>query len=163
MPKPTVHAVALDSAHAEHRSSSHGHGDSVVFPTGSITRSTLQPGWRWSEHVGREKGLSLCPAPHLGYVVAGRMVVVGEFPPMPSAAKRAAIDHKLSELVGNLSHGEHRQIAIATDDFLDADHGDVALGGREAKPGVALVGHEHHRAGFGDKKDLALPPARSWP
>jgi branched-chain amino acid transport system ATP-binding protein len=29
------------------------------------------------------------------------------------AAKRAAIDHKLSELVGNLSHGEHRQIAIA--------------------------------------------------
>ncbi|HUQ22060.1 MAG TPA: ATP-binding cassette domain-containing protein [Gaiellaceae bacterium] len=30
-----------------------------------------------------------------------------------NAAKRAAIDHKLSELVGNLSHGEHRQIAIA--------------------------------------------------
>jgi len=30
-----------------------------------------------------------------------------------TAAKRAAIDHKLSELVGNLSHGEHRQIAIA--------------------------------------------------
>ena len=30
-----------------------------------------------------------------------------------AAAKRAAIDHKLSELVGNLSHGEHRQIAIA--------------------------------------------------
>ena len=26
--------------------------------------------------MGREKGLSLCPAPHLGYVVAGRMVVV---------------------------------------------------------------------------------------
>jgi branched-chain amino acid transport system ATP-binding protein len=29
------------------------------------------------------------------------------------AARRAAIDHKLSELVGNLSHGEHRQVAIA--------------------------------------------------
>lgn len=76
MRKPAVHAVALDGASAEHRSSSHGQGDSVVFPTGCITRSTLQPGWRWSEHVGREKGLSLCPAPHLGYVVAGRMVVV---------------------------------------------------------------------------------------
>jgi branched-chain amino acid transport system ATP-binding protein len=29
------------------------------------------------------------------------------------AAERVAIDHKLSELVGNLSHGEHRQLAIA--------------------------------------------------
>lgn len=76
MTKPAVHAVALDGASAEHRSSSHGQGDSAVFPTGRITRSTLQPGWRWSEHVGRESGLTLCPAPHLGYVVAGRMVVV---------------------------------------------------------------------------------------
>jgi branched-chain amino acid transport system ATP-binding protein len=29
------------------------------------------------------------------------------------AARRAAIDHKLSEVVGNLSHGEHRQVAVA--------------------------------------------------
>ncbi|MFO7571566.1 MAG: ATP-binding cassette domain-containing protein, partial [Gaiellaceae bacterium] len=29
------------------------------------------------------------------------------------AARRAAIDGKLSELVGNLSHGEHRQVAVA--------------------------------------------------
>jgi branched-chain amino acid transport system ATP-binding protein len=29
------------------------------------------------------------------------------------AARRAAIDHKLSELVGSLSHGEHRQVALA--------------------------------------------------
>jgi branched-chain amino acid transport system ATP-binding protein len=29
------------------------------------------------------------------------------------AARRAAIDHKLSERVGNLSHGEHRQVAVA--------------------------------------------------
>ncbi|HUF59056.1 MAG TPA: ATP-binding cassette domain-containing protein [Actinomycetota bacterium] len=29
------------------------------------------------------------------------------------AARRVAIDHKCSELVGNLSHGEHRQVAIA--------------------------------------------------
>ncbi|HUG64480.1 MAG TPA: ATP-binding cassette domain-containing protein [Gaiellaceae bacterium] len=29
------------------------------------------------------------------------------------AAGRVAIDHKLDELVGNLSHGEHRQVAIA--------------------------------------------------
>ena len=29
------------------------------------------------------------------------------------AARRVAIDHKLSELVGTLSHGEHRQVALA--------------------------------------------------
>jgi branched-chain amino acid transport system ATP-binding protein len=29
------------------------------------------------------------------------------------AARRVAIDHKLDEIVGNLSHGEHRQVAIA--------------------------------------------------
>jgi branched-chain amino acid transport system ATP-binding protein len=29
------------------------------------------------------------------------------------AARRVAIDHKLGEIVGNLSHGEHRQVAIA--------------------------------------------------
>jgi branched-chain amino acid transport system ATP-binding protein len=29
------------------------------------------------------------------------------------AAKRAAIDHKLNEIVGSLSHGEHRQVGIA--------------------------------------------------
>jgi branched-chain amino acid transport system ATP-binding protein len=29
------------------------------------------------------------------------------------AARRVAIDHKLSELVGSLSHGEHRQVGLA--------------------------------------------------
>jgi branched-chain amino acid transport system ATP-binding protein len=29
------------------------------------------------------------------------------------AAERAAIDHKFSEIVGSLSHGEHRQVALA--------------------------------------------------
>jgi branched-chain amino acid transport system ATP-binding protein len=29
------------------------------------------------------------------------------------AARRFAIDHKLTDLVGNLSHGEHRQVALA--------------------------------------------------
>ena len=29
------------------------------------------------------------------------------------AARRVAIDHKLSEVLGSLSHGEHRQVALA--------------------------------------------------
>lgn len=76
MTRPPVHVVALDGDHAEHRSSPFGTSDIVAFPTGRVTRSRLQPGWRWSADVGKAIGLDFCPVPHLGYVVAGRMVVV---------------------------------------------------------------------------------------
>jgi len=76
MNDPTVHSVPLDAPDAERRSTTHGRAEIADFHAGTVTRSTLQPGWRWSEHVGRAKGLTLCPMPHLGYVVAGRMVVV---------------------------------------------------------------------------------------
>lgn len=76
MTQPSVHVVPLDEEQAEHRASAAGRSDIGVFPTGRVTRSTLQPGWRWSTHVGAAMGLDLCPAPHLGYVIAGRMVVV---------------------------------------------------------------------------------------
>ena len=76
MTQPAVRVVSLDGEGAEHRSNAAGRGDTGVFPAGRVTRSTLQPGWRWSTHVGKPLGLDLCPAPHFGYVVAGRMVVV---------------------------------------------------------------------------------------
>lgn len=76
MSDPRVQAIPLAGGAAEHRANPAGVSDIAAFPSGRVTRSTLQPGWRWSEHVGRAQGLSLCPAPHLGYVVAGRMVVV---------------------------------------------------------------------------------------
>ena len=37
----------------------------------SIGRATYQPGWKWSEHVGRDKGQRHCTVEHLGYVVSG--------------------------------------------------------------------------------------------
>lgn len=37
----------------------------------SIGRATYQPGWRWSEDVGRPLGQSHCTVEHLGYVVSG--------------------------------------------------------------------------------------------
>ena len=58
----------LDGDRAEHRANPAGVADTIAFPAGRVSRSTLQPGWRWSEHVGRAMGLALCPAPHLGYV-----------------------------------------------------------------------------------------------
>ncbi len=73
--QPLVRVTALDGASAEHRSTAAGRSDWATYPTGRVTRSTLQPGWRWSEHVGRAMGLDWCPVPHLGYVLAGRMVI----------------------------------------------------------------------------------------
>jgi hypothetical protein len=37
----------------------------------TIGRATYQPGWHWSEHVGRELGQKRCQVEHVGMVVAG--------------------------------------------------------------------------------------------
>jgi quercetin dioxygenase-like cupin family protein len=44
--------------------------------TGSVGRATFEPGWRWSEHVKPIAGTESCQAPHLGYVITGRMHIV---------------------------------------------------------------------------------------
>ena len=53
----------------------HGRVEIARFPARTVIRWILEPGWRWSSHVGSAQGLALCPTPHLGYVVAGRMVI----------------------------------------------------------------------------------------
>ena len=52
-----------------------GHVDIVKLAGGVIGRGTFEPGWRWSEHVKPIAGTDSCQAPHMGYCVAGRMVV----------------------------------------------------------------------------------------
>jgi quercetin dioxygenase-like cupin family protein len=37
----------------------------------TIGRATYEPGWRWSEHVGRATGASHCHVEHVGMVVSG--------------------------------------------------------------------------------------------
>jgi quercetin dioxygenase-like cupin family protein len=37
----------------------------------TIGRATYQPGWKWSEHVGRATGAKSCPVEHVGMVVSG--------------------------------------------------------------------------------------------
>lgn len=37
----------------------------------TIGRATYQPGWRWSEHVGRAAGQRYCQVEHVGMVVSG--------------------------------------------------------------------------------------------
>lgn len=45
-----------------------------VVRLGEITanRCTMQPGFRWTEHVKPTVGTDLCQIPHTGYVVSGR-------------------------------------------------------------------------------------------
>src|SRR5260370_16813751 len=37
----------------------------------TIGRATYQPGWRWSEHVGKALGQKECLVEHVGMVVSG--------------------------------------------------------------------------------------------
>jgi quercetin dioxygenase-like cupin family protein len=41
----------------------------------AIGRATYQPGWKWSEHVGRPLGQTHCNVEHVGMVVSGRVAV----------------------------------------------------------------------------------------
>ena len=38
----------------------------------TIGRASYEPGWKWSEHVGRITGAPLCEVEHVGMVVSGR-------------------------------------------------------------------------------------------
>ena len=42
----------------------------------SIGRLTLEPGWRWSEHVKPIAGTEWCEAPHFQYVISGTIHVI---------------------------------------------------------------------------------------
>jgi quercetin dioxygenase-like cupin family protein len=50
-----------------------GRADIVNIGGGQVARLTLQPGWRWSEHVGPAVGTGLCQAPHFQYLISGRI------------------------------------------------------------------------------------------
>jgi hypothetical protein len=73
------------TAQAEHRS--FGTPDETrPFPRGSVRLVkiggaeigllTLEPGWRWSEHVKPIAGTELCEAPHFQYHVQGTLQIV---------------------------------------------------------------------------------------
>ena len=55
----------------ETRTFERGHVDLVDIAGAQIGRLTLQPGWRWSEHVKPIAGTDLCLAPHFQYQVQG--------------------------------------------------------------------------------------------
>lgn len=53
----------------------YGKGEILNLGGGEVGRYTLQPGWRWSEHVKPAAGTEWCEAPHFQYSVAGTIRV----------------------------------------------------------------------------------------
>jgi hypothetical protein len=53
-----------------------GRVDLLTIGGGTVGRLTLEPGWRWSDHVKPLAGTAWCEAPHFQYHVSGRLHVV---------------------------------------------------------------------------------------
>ena len=60
----------------EVREMPHGRAEVIDIGGGQVMRMTLQPGWRWSEHVKPIAGTDMCEAPHFQYSVSGTVHVV---------------------------------------------------------------------------------------
>jgi len=60
----------------ETRTFDHGTVDLLHIGGSDIGRLTLQPGWRWSEHVRPLAGTDLCEAPHFQFHATGTLHVV---------------------------------------------------------------------------------------
>jgi len=41
----------------------------------TIGRAAYEPGWKWSEHVGRDTGARYCEVEHVGLVLKGKAAV----------------------------------------------------------------------------------------
>ncbi len=59
----------------ETRAFEHGQVEIIKIGGGTIGRLTLEPGWRWSQHVKPIAKTEWCEAPHFQYQVSGRLRV----------------------------------------------------------------------------------------
>ena len=50
--------------------------ETVTVDGVTLLRETLQPGWKWSEHVKPVVGGDSCQKRHLKYIISGRQMVV---------------------------------------------------------------------------------------
>ena len=59
----------------ERREFEHGSFELVSLGGMTVGRARYEPGWVWSEHVGRQVGQERCEVEHVGVVVSGRCAV----------------------------------------------------------------------------------------
>lgn len=70
---PTSLDVVLKRFEApdEHRAFEKGRFEILRIGGTTLGRATYEPGWKWSVHVGRKLGQTLCEVEHVGMVVSG--------------------------------------------------------------------------------------------
>ena len=84
----------------------------------TIGRATYQPGWRWSEHVGRALGEARCAVEHVGLVVSG--TATAAFPDGRIVELRAGeLFHIPAEPHDSWVVGDEPYVSLH---FLGADH-----------------------------------------
>jgi mannose-6-phosphate isomerase-like protein (cupin superfamily) len=74
----TQEAKNFDSPEEIRRFAAHGQVELVKLATGPVGLGTFEPGWRWSNDVKPLQGTESCQVHHIGYVISGRMKVVGD-------------------------------------------------------------------------------------
>jgi len=67
-------SMSVDSA-GEVREFDKGRVEVVTVGSTTVVRSTMQPGWRWSECVKPLAGTDSCQVAHNGYAISGRLRV----------------------------------------------------------------------------------------
>lgn len=81
----------------ETRTFERGIVDLLTIGGSEIGRLTLQPGWRWSDHVKPIAGTELCEAPHFQYHASGVLHVVmadgAEFDAQPGDVTALPVGH----------------------------------------------------------------------
>ncbi|MBI2936250.1 MAG: cupin domain-containing protein [Chloroflexi bacterium] len=58
---------------AETRTFEKGKIETVKLAGGTVGRFTLQPGWKWSQHVKPVVKTQLCESTHFGYHISGKL------------------------------------------------------------------------------------------
>ena len=58
------------------RDCGHGKLELATLEDTTLARVTLQPGWKWSEHIRPMANTESCQVQHLQYVISGRLRIV---------------------------------------------------------------------------------------
>jgi len=58
------------------RDCGHGTLELATLEDATLARATLQPGWKWSEHIRPIVNTESCQVQHLQYVIRGRLRIV---------------------------------------------------------------------------------------
>ena len=84
----------------------------------TIGRATYEPGWKWSEHVGKALGKTHCDVEHVGLVISGSAMVAFENEPVQTVTP-GTLFYVPKKVHDSWVIGDEPYVSIH---FLGADH-----------------------------------------